>query len=217
MVISRVDPASFFSAVAEGAKAGLFGYAESINAPVQRGADAEITTSAVSFSAILIGEDVPLPVTSDELAQLLPPAGKISIQDLYNQALQTYGNERITEQALLIALQRCIKDQRFRFADASDAAVIFDVNELTISGFVGQPDILPPDIRHLRVSGPVSAIDLASVVKAVTNLSRLGESTITLDLRLELRGEINEHSVSVALNELRQRVAGLKIEDVKGK
>lgn len=217
MVIGRVDPASFFSAVAEGAKAGLFGYAESINAPVRRGADAEITPSNVSFSAILIGEDVPLPVTADELAQLVPSAGKISIQDLYNQALETYGNERVTAQTLLIALQRCIKDQRFGFADASDAAVIFDVKELTISGFVGQPEVLPPDTRQLRVSGLVSAIDLASVVKAVTNLSRLGESTITLDLRLELKGEINEHSVSVALNELRQRVAGLKIEDIKGK
>ena len=217
LVKGRKDPTAFFTAVAAGVKAGLFGYSESINAPVQRGADAEVTSTGVGFSGILVGENVPLPVSADEVAQLVPLTGKISIFDLYEKALQVYGNERVTEQGLLNALQRCIKERRFGFADDLDAVVQYEVKELTLTGFVGQPEILPLDTRHLRFSGAVSAIELASVVKTAAGLSKLGESSISMDLRLELKGEVNEHSVNVALNELRQRVAGLKIEDVKGK
>jgi len=48
------------------------------------------------------------------------------------------------------------------------------------------------------------------------NLSRLGESTITVELRLELKGEVSDHSVNMALNELRSRVAKLDVEDNRG-
>ena len=54
-------------------------------------------------------------------------------------------------------------------------------------------------------------------MKAAINLSRLGESSITLDLSLELKGEVSDHAVTMALNELKSRVATLKVEDVKGK
>ncbi len=56
-------------------------------------------------------------------------------------------------------------------------------------------------------------MDLASVIKTVNALSKLGESKITLDLRVELAGEVNDHSVSVALTELRGRVKGLDVGD----
>jgi hypothetical protein len=38
---------------------------------------------------------------------------------------------------------------------------------------------------------------------------------ITLELRLELKGDVNEHAVLMALNELLGMVTGLKVEDVK--
>ena len=56
----------------------------------------------------------------------------------------------------------------------------------------------------------------ASIIKATNSLSKLGESTITIDLRLELKGEVNEHAINTNLTELKQRVAGLKVENVKG-
>ncbi len=53
-------------------------------------------------------------------------------------------------------------------------------------------------------------------MKPAMNLSRLGESYITLDLRLELKGDVSDHSVNMALNELRRRVTNLNVEDSKG-
>ena len=95
------------------------------------------------------------------------------------------------------------------------ASIALGQQPVSLAGFVGRPEILPPDTRVLRFYGRVTAVDLASVIKAATNLSKLGDSELSLDLRLTLKGEINDHSVQVALSELRNRVAGLKIEDTK--
>ena len=216
MITGRTDIASFFSAVADGVKAGLFGYAESSNAPIQRGAEAEVRPSNITFAGYLIGEDVPLPVTADEIASMVPDDGLVSVQNIYQKAVAAFGVERVSEQSLLNALQRCIKEQRFGVTGEETGIAQYDVKALTIDGFIGKPKALPPNVRRLRFSGMVTAADLASIIKATNSLSKLGESTITVELRLELKGEVNDHSVNVNLAELRQRVSGLKIEDVKG-
>lgn len=216
MVSGRTDPTSFFTAILEGVKAGLFGYATSSNASIQRGAEADLTLSDIGFSGYLIGEDVPLPVSADEVAALVPDDSLISVQEIYQKAVSTYGSERVTEQGLLNTLQRCIKEQRFGVTEEASGIAQYDTKALTLAGFIGKPKVLPPDVRHLRFSGVVSAVDLAHVIKATNALSKLGEATITIDLRLELKGDVNDHSVNMNLTELRQRVNGLKIEDVKG-
>jgi hypothetical protein len=68
------------------------------------------------------------------------------------------------------------------------------------------------------VRGEVSSAELANVVRAAMQVSGLGAQVeITLDLTLALEGEVkNEHSLQMALRELRQRVAGLRVEDVGG-
>ena len=94
--------------------------------------------------------------------------------------------------------------------------IAFNLNEFSLAGFVGQPETLPPDTRMIRFIGQVTPIELASVLQAATALSRLGDSNLYLDLKLELKGEVNEHPVNVALNQLKQRVTGLKVEDSDG-
>ena len=43
------------------------------------------------------------------------------------------------------------------------------------------------------------------------------KASITLALELTLKGEVtNEHAVQMALKEIRQRVAGMTVEEVKG-
>ncbi|MFQ5615043.1 MAG: ATP-binding protein [Anaerolineales bacterium] len=212
----RVDKRAFFTALVEGVKAGLFGYTPTLDDPIQRGPDAELTPDDVAFSGLLIGEDVPLPITADELARLLPAEGRVTVRDLYQQAVAAYGAERVTKGSLLLALQRCVKEGRFGYAPSPEVLIQPDPARLTLDGYVGPPETLPPDTRVLRFRGAVQPNELAHVIKAAMNLSKLGDSNITLDLRLELKGEVNEHSVSMALNELRRRVEGVEVEDVRG-
>jgi len=216
-VQGRVDRRSFFEAVCEGVKAGLFGYAEAADAPVARGSGAELTLEDVRFSGLLIGEEVPLPVTADEVMKLVPAEGRMPVEELYQVAVATYGAERVSEQSLLNALSRCLAEGRFGYAATETATVQPGPQAVSIDGYVGQPEALPPDTRVVRFSGAVSSLELANVMKAAINLSKLGESDITLDLCLELKGEVSDHAVTMALNELKSRVAALKVEDVKGK
>ena len=67
-------------------------------------------------------------------------------------------------------------------------------------------------------SGRWSAVgSQANVMKTATHLSKLSaESSVTLDLKLELKGDVNDHSVQMALREIRKRVVGLAVEDVEG-
>jgi len=118
---------------------------------------------------------------------------------------------------LLNALQKCIADGRFGYGAAETATFQTGIQAVSLAGYIGQPEALPPDTRIIRLAGPVSAVELASVIKTTTNLSKLGQSAITLELRLELKGDVNEHAVLMALNELRGRVTGWKVDDVKGK
>ncbi len=215
-VRGRVDERSFNAAVCAGVKAGLFGYTETAGASVLRGPDAELTPESVRFSALLVAEETPQPVTADEVARLVPAAGKLSVQDLYQRAVTTYGAERVGEGGLLNALQKCIADGRFGYGATETATFQTGIQAVSLTGYIGQPETLPPDTRVIRLTGPVSAVELASVIKTATNLSKLGQSAITLELRLELKGDVNEHAVLMALNELRGRVAGLKVEDVQG-
>jgi hypothetical protein len=58
----------------------------------------------------------------------------------------------------------------------------------------------------------------ANVMKTAMNLSKLSaESSITLNLKLELKGDVNDHSVQMALREIQNRVVGLAVGDAKGK
>jgi hypothetical protein len=112
-------------------------------------------------------------------------------------------------------LQRCIAEGYFGYAVTETAIIQFRPQVVSLDGYVGRPEALPPDARIIRLCGVVSSVQLANVLKAAINLSKLGESSITLDLRLKLEGEVHEHSVMMALNELKSRVAGLKVEDSK--
>jgi hypothetical protein len=60
-------------------------------------------------------------------------------------------------------------------------------------------------------------MQMANVMKTAINLSKLSaESSITLDLKLELKGDVNDHSIQMALREIQRLVPGLAVEDVKG-
>ena len=61
------------------------------------------------------------------------------------------------------------------------------------------------------------ALHLAQT-RTITNLSKLNEeeASLALELRLELKGEVNDHSVQMALREIGKRVVGLVVEDVRG-
>lgn len=216
-VQGRVGRQSFFEAICEGVKAGLFGYAEGADAPVVRGGDAELSPGQVKFSGWLIGEEVPLPVSAGEVASLVPAEGQASVQELYQVAVTTYGDERVSEQGFLSALQRCVMEERFGYAATQEATIQTGAQAVDMGGYVGQPEALPPDTRLIRFSkSDITVVELAGMVKTTSSLSKLGESKISLDLRLEFKGEVSEHSVTMALNELKGRVPGLKVEDVKG-
>ena len=217
-VQGRVDRDGFFAAVCAGARAGLFGYAESANAPVQRGATCDLTPEQVAFTGWLIGEDTPLPVTLDEVVQLVPSQGRVAVQDVVQHAVDLYGAERVTPQGVLDLLGRCVAQGRFGYAAGVESLVQPGAQAVALSGYVGAPELPPPDTRLIRLRGPVSTMDLASVVKTINTLSKLGaEASITLALELTLKGEVtNEHAVQMALKEIRQRVAGMTVEEVKG-
>ncbi|MBN2394340.1 MAG: DUF499 domain-containing protein, partial [Anaerolineae bacterium] len=217
-VQGRVDRGGFFAAVCAGARAGLFGYAEGTDGPVQRGPTATLTPEQVAFAGWLIGEDVPLPVMLEEVAQLVPAQGRIAVQDVIQHAVNLYGAERVTAQGVLDLLGRCIAEGRFGYAASVESLVQPGAQTIALNGYVGAPELPPPDTRLIRLRGPVSAMDLASVVKTVNTLSKLGaEASITLALELTLKGEVtNEHAVQMALKEIRGRVAGMAVEEVKG-
>jgi len=214
-VQGRVDQQSFFVAICEGVEAGLFGYADGGVATILRGSGVGLQADLVRFSGLLIGEEVPVPITIDEIANLLPDTGRLSVDELFEQSLQVYGETRVAEQQFITAVQRAVAEGQFGYAATEDAGIQIGQQEISWDGFVGYPEPLPPDTRIIRFKGGITAIELASVIKTVSSLSRLGQSEIALDLRLELRGEVNEHSVTTALNELRNRVEGLNIDDLK--
>jgi len=216
-VKGRVDQATFFAAVSVGVRAGRFGYAESADGAIQRGAGASLTPEEVAFTGWLIGEDTPLPLTAEELARLLPASGRLAVEELYAQAVQTYGAERVTEQGVLDLLQRILREGRCGYAESADAPVRPGPAAVALAGYVGQPELPPPDTRIIRLRGIITPVEMANVMKTAMNLSRLSaESSITLALDLELKGEVNDHSVQMALREIQGRVAGVEVEDVKG-
>ncbi|MBN1922025.1 MAG: ATP-binding protein [Anaerolineae bacterium] len=216
-VKGRVDQVTFFAAVSAGVRVGLFGYAESADGAVQRGAGASLTPEEVAFTGWLIGEDTPLPLTAEELARLLPVRGRLAVEDLYAQAVQTYGAERVTEQGVLDLLQRILREGRCGYAGSADAPVRPGWATVTLAGYIGQPELPPPDTRIIRLRGTITPVEMANVMKTAMNLSRLSkESSITLALDLELKGEVNDHSVQMALKEIQGRVAGVEVEDVRG-
>jgi hypothetical protein len=156
-------------------------------------------------------------VTADEVARLIPEEGRLAIQDLYQRAVEFYGAERVTTQGLLDAVGRCVAEGRFGYASTGSALVQTGVEPVAMEGYVGQPELPPPDTRLIRLRGTVTPMEMANVMKTAINLSKLsGESSITLDLKLELKGDVNDHSVQMALREIQNRVVGLAVEDVKG-
>jgi hypothetical protein len=119
---------------------------------------------------------------------------------------------------VLDLLGRCVADGRFGYAASVESLVQPGAQTVALNGYVGAPELPPPDTRLIHLRGPVSPMDLASVVKTVNTLSKLGaEASITLALELTLKGEVsNEHAVQMALKEIRGRVAGMAVEEVKG-
>ncbi len=216
-VQGRVDKNAFFKAIFEGVQAGLFGYAESVNNPVLSGREAELAMENIHFSGLLIGDDVPLPVTPDEVAKLVPTTGRVAVQDLYQRAIDIYGAERAAETNVLSALQRCLNDNRFGYAATETSLIQGGAQIVDIDGYLGKPELPPPDTRLIHLSGTLSAANkLAKVVQTVMNMAKLGKSTLKVDITVELKGEVNEHSVGMALNELQKNLPELDIEDVKG-
>ncbi len=217
MVTGRVDQAAFFAAVCAGVKAGLFGYAEAADGAVVRGAGADLTPDDVRFSGWLIGEEVPLPVTEEEIVQLVPSQGRLPLEDLYQQAVGVYGAERVSEQAILETVRHSVAEGRFGYAVSEEALLQVGAQAVALGGYIGPPETPPPDTRLIRLRGRVSAMELANVMKTAIALSKLGdEVSIELHLSLELKGEVNEHSVQMALREIEKRVAGLAIESIEG-
>lgn len=216
-VQGRVDKRSFLAAVSEGVQASLFGYTETADSPILRGEDAGLAPGQVRFSGLLIGADVPRPITVEEVARLVSGDGRVSVQTLYQQAADQFGPERVSEQSFMNALQAFLKEQQFGYAETESGSLQSGLHALHLTGFVGKPEVLPPDTRVIRIVGTIASPgELATVMKAAMSLSKLGDSQITLDLRLELKGDVNEHSVMMALNELKNRAPNLKIDDVKG-
>jgi hypothetical protein len=212
----RVDKRGFFAAICDGVAAGLFGYSDLADGTILRGPGTRLAADDVRFAGLLVGEDVPLPITTAELGTLVPQEGRMPVYDLYDKALAAYGAERVSEQSLLSAVKNCVAERRFGYADGEVGAIQVSPQAVSMNGYVGQPEVLPPGTRQLRFHGAVTPLELASVVKAATNLSRLGDSELSLDLRLTLKSEVNDHSVQMALNELKGRVAELGVEDTKG-
>jgi hypothetical protein len=215
LVEGRVDQDAFFAAVCAGVEAGLFGYAETADGALMRGPQADLTPDDVRFSGWLIGESVPLPVTAEELTHLLPDEGRIAVQDLIDRAATTYGAERVATEHVLEMLTHVVHDRRFGYAADAEAPIQISVERVLLEGYVGVPDVVPPDTRVIRVQGKINRSELANVIKMAMKIGSLCDDVgITLDLRFEIEGEVkNEHSLQMALRELRQRVAGLVVED----
>jgi hypothetical protein len=159
----------------------------------------------------------PLLVTADEVTRLIPKEGRLAMQDLYQRAVEFYSAERVTAQGLLDIVGRCVAESRFGYAVSETALIQAGAQPVAMDGYVGQPELPPPDTRLIRMRGTVSPMEMANVMKTAMNLSKLSaESSITLDLKLELKGDVNDHSVQMALREIQKRVLGLTVEDVKG-
>lgn len=215
-VRGRVDQSSFFAAVVEGVRAGLFGYSENVNVPIQRGEDAVITPSQVRFSACLIGEDTPVPISSSELTQIMPSQGRLNVRDLFEKAVAAFGATRVPDADFLVALQRCINDARFGYAASEQAPLQTGEVKIDWEGYVGEQEPVAPDTRLITLTGKISQQDLAKIVSSVINMSKLGEASLQIALRLEIKRGANEHSIGTALNELRRQVPSLKVDDVQG-
>ena len=84
------------------------------------------------------------------------------------------------------------------------------------SDCVDATELPPPATRLIHLRGPVSPMDLASVVKTVKTLSKLAaEVSITLPLESTLEGELaNRHAVQMVLKNIQEWVAGMILEDV---
>jgi hypothetical protein len=158
---------------------------------------------------------VPLPVTAEELTHLLPDGGRIAVQDLLDRAATTYGAERVDAEHVLELLTHVVHDRRFGYAADAEAPIQTGVERVSLEGYVGVPDVVPPDTRVIRVQGQINRSELADVIKMAMKIGSLCDDVgITLDLQFEIKGEVkNEHSLQMALRELRQGVAGWVVEE----
>ena len=217
LVQGRVSTDTFFAAICAGVETGLFGYAEMADSPVIRGTGAGLTPEQVRFSGWLIGEEVPLPITAEEVARLVPQEGRLALREMWERAVDTYGTERVSEKGLIDLVACSVAEGRFGYATSEVALIQLGTQPVAMDGYIGSPELPPPDTRLIRLHGNVSPMELANVMKTAINLSRLSDdASIALDLGLKLKGQVNEHSVQMALREIQKRVAGLKVEDVKG-
>jgi hypothetical protein len=70
--------------------------------------------------------------------------------------------------------------------------------------------------NHLR--GTIAQTELVNVIQMAMKLGQLSQepTTITLEMSIALKGEVNEHAVKMALRDIQKRVAGLTIESIEG-
>jgi hypothetical protein len=142
-----------------------------------------------------------------------------TLQGLIRDVLGTLGSQpgAVAALGLLDTVGRCVSEGRFGYAATTAALVQAGAQPVDLDGYVGQPELPPPDARLIRLHGTITPMQMANVMKTAINLSKLSaESSITLDLKLELKGDVNDHSVQMALREIQRLVPGLAVEDVKG-
>ena len=105
----------------------------------------------------------------------------------------------IREGAGLETVRHSVAEGRCGYAVSEDALLQVGEQAVALDGYVGPPETPPPDTRLIRLHGAVSPMSLANVMKTAIALSKLGEEvSIDLNLSLELKGEVNEHSVQMA-------------------
>ncbi|HEX8220925.1 MAG TPA: DUF499 domain-containing protein, partial [Chloroflexia bacterium] len=216
-VKGRVDKRSFFAAVAEGTKAGLFGYAESDaqGALVVRGSGTELTPEQVEFSGVLVREDVPLPVTADEIVRLVAGGEVVPVRMIYERAVAAYGADRASEQAVVVAVRNVIQEKRYGYAAEENQPLQTGDQAISLDGYLGQPTLVASEGQLIHLRGTVTQVGLANMVKTAVNLGNLGESTISIELHIHFKGDVSEHAVSTAITELKSRVPGLQVDYTK--
>jgi hypothetical protein len=219
LVEGRVNQEAFFVAICEGVQAGLFGYAEHAQGAMVRGPQAALTPGDVRFSGWLIGESVPLPVTAEEVVRLAPSEGRIAVQELLDRAAATYGAERVTAEHMMDLLAHAIREGRFGYAADADTLIQTGISAIAPEGYIGAPETPPPDTRLIHLRGAIGQTELVNVIQMAMKLGSLSQepTTITLEMSIALKGEVNEHAVKNALRDIQKRVAGLVVEDVRGK
>ena len=103
---------------------------------------------------------------------MLPATGRLAVEELYARARQTYGAERVTEQGMLALLRRVVSEGRCGYAETAESLIQSGAAVAALAGYVGKPELPPPDTRIIRLRGTITPMEMANVMKTAMNLSR---------------------------------------------